>query len=66
MTVVQDSGITAASIGLQSTSCVQSVVLRTHLTANKAFAPEHQEERPGHFSKCFRNKKLYLIPHHLK
>ena len=61
MTVVQDSGITAASIGLQSTSCVQSVALRTHLTANKAFAPEHQEERPGTFPNALEIKNCILF-----
>lgn len=49
MTVVQDSGVTAPSFGLQTTSCVQYAVIRTHLTANNAFAPWHQEERPGTF-----------------
>ena len=49
MTVVQDSGVTAPSFDLQTTSCVQYAVIRTHLTANNAFAPWHQEERPGTF-----------------
>ena len=34
MTVVQDSGVTAPSFDLQTTSCVQYAVIRTHLTAN--------------------------------
>jgi hypothetical protein len=49
MTVVQDSGVTDPSLNLQSASCVQSVALRTHLTANNAVAPEHHEETPGTF-----------------
>ena len=49
MTEGQDSGVTAPSLNLQSASCVQSVALRTHLTANDAFAPEHQEKMPGTF-----------------
>jgi hypothetical protein len=49
MTVVQDSGVTAPSFDLQTTSCVQYAVIRTHLTATNAFAPWHQEERPGTF-----------------
>ena len=49
MTVVQDSGVTAPSFDLQTTSCVQYAVIRTHLTANNAVAPEHHEETPGTF-----------------
>ena len=54
----QDAGVTDPSLNLQSASCVQSVALRTHLTANNAVAPEHHEETPGTFPNALEIKSF--------